>query len=330
VGRFDQEEHSHYVRNYAARDIRLPRIFAKTQGQPSTDKALITPEKIRNCPVYNEFFQRLDIYHFLGITSRPTRHGYGILAVLRPQPADPYDQEQMSAFQELGQHFGQALRIHLRLGSLEARVDTLSRALDTLTFALLVTDAMGNVRLANARAERVLQEADGLLTRAGKLTAASRRASTRLRQFIDAAASATNGKRTSPGGTLLVPRPPFRSSLQLLIAPLPRSGALIGEEPNGAAAILITDPDEDPPSMREALTALFDLTPAEARLTEALATGSTLRQHADAERISFETARTHLKRVFDKTGVHRQSDLVALVQKSPLALVRRPPRIRPR
>ena len=61
------------------------------------------------------------------------------------------------------------------------------------------------------------------------------------------------------------------------------------------------------------LRLLFDLTPAEARLTRHLLEGRTPAEAAMALGIAQETARTHLRRIFAKTGVARQSDLLRLL-----------------
>src|SRR5262245_35879201 len=57
----------------------------------------------------------------------------------------------------------------------------------------------------------------------------------------------------------------------------------------------------------------FDLTPAEARLVVRLITGESLRPCANTLGIKYETVRTHLKSVFQKTGTHRQAELVTVV-----------------
>src|SRR5262249_7329609 len=54
----------------------------------------------------------------------------------------------------------------------------------------------------------------------------------------------------------------------------------------------------------------FDLTPAEARLVVRLITGESLRPCAKVLGIKYETARTYLKSVFQKTKTHRQAQLV--------------------
>ena len=57
----------------------------------------------------------------------------------------------------------------------------------------------------------------------------------------------------------------------------------------------------------------FALSPAEVRLVAYLFAGASLRSSARALGIKYETARTYLKSVFEKTGTHRQAELVLRV-----------------
>ncbi|MNU82908.1 hypothetical protein D3C71_725940 [compost metagenome] len=68
-----------------------------------------------------------------------------------------------------------------------------------------------------------------------------------------------------------------------------------------------------------ALESLFGLTPTEARLLGALATGSSVEHYALQRGVSVGTARVQLKQIQAKTGQHRQSDLVRLVLSSAAA-----------
>ena len=57
----------------------------------------------------------------------------------------------------------------------------------------------------------------------------------------------------------------------------------------------------------------FGLAPAEARLAFHLVAGETLRSAAIKLSISYETARTCLKSIFNKTGTCRQAELVIVI-----------------
>ena len=61
------------------------------------------------------------------------------------------------------------------------------------------------------------------------------------------------------------------------------------------------------------LQALFDLTPAEARMASHITEGKSVEQISLATGIAQNTVRTHLKSVFQKTGVQRQAELVSML-----------------
>ncbi|MDH4985574.1 helix-turn-helix transcriptional regulator [Aminobacter anthyllidis] len=61
------------------------------------------------------------------------------------------------------------------------------------------------------------------------------------------------------------------------------------------------------------LQALFDLTPSEARIASALADGRTIDAIGMDFGIARETVRSHLRSIFAKSGVSKQSSLVRLL-----------------
>ena len=63
----------------------------------------------------------------------------------------------------------------------------------------------------------------------------------------------------------------------------------------------------------ELLQALFDLTPAEARIASLVIDGKSVDSISKIQSVSLNTVRTQLKSVFMKTGVDRQVDLVRLL-----------------
>lgn len=84
-----------------------------------------------------------------------------------------------------------------------------------------------------------------------------------------------------------------------------------------ASAVLVLDDlgREVTPDAAELLKSAFDLTKSEASLFMGLADGGTLRSIAETEGFAYETARAKLKAVMQKTGFHRQADLVKLASR---------------
>lgn len=84
-----------------------------------------------------------------------------------------------------------------------------------------------------------------------------------------------------------------------------------------AKSILLVSDAEQPPTNTpiEVMRQAFGLTAAEATLVANLEREVPLPVAAELMGISFETARSHLKRVFSKTGTRRQSDLLLLMRR---------------
>jgi DNA-binding CsgD family transcriptional regulator len=80
-----------------------------------------------------------------------------------------------------------------------------------------------------------------------------------------------------------------------------------------AAALFVRKAALASPSAFEVIGQTFKLTPTELRVLLALVDVGGVPEVAEALGVASTTIRTHLGRVFDKTGAARQADLVKLV-----------------
>src|SRR5262249_14926820 len=80
------------------------------------------------------------------------------------------------------------------------------------------------------------------------------------------------------------------------------------------AAVLVLTPVTQPQAPPvELVQSLFDLTPAEARVARSLASGKTVADIAGDGGVSRNTILKQLRGVLEKTGCHRQAEVVALL-----------------
>lgn len=70
--------------------------------------------------------------------------------------------------------------------------------------------------------------------------------------------------------------------------------------------------------------AAMGMSPAEARLAQALFEGRELAQYAQDANVAINTARTQLRHIFDKTGCRRQTDLLRLLHALPALKIHAP------
>jgi DNA-binding CsgD family transcriptional regulator len=81
-----------------------------------------------------------------------------------------------------------------------------------------------------------------------------------------------------------------------------------------ASSILIATPvDRSASPSANLLQGLFDLTPAEAKVAQAVALAKTVEEIAIQQNVGIETVRSQLKKVFNKTGTTRQVSLARLL-----------------
>ena len=78
----------------------------------------------------------------------------------------------------------------------------------------------------------------------------------------------------------------------------------------GLCAVFVHEPADTTPQSGEIIGKLFKLTGAELRVLLGLVGGATPAQIAERYGISIATVKTHLARLFEKTGTSRQSELV--------------------
>jgi DNA-binding CsgD family transcriptional regulator len=113
-------------------------------------------------------------------------------------------------------------------------------------------------------------------------------------------------------GFLSVSRPSGRRAFNVMVTPLlaAPAGSIV---PDAVVALFVSDPDAGRISEGEVLAKLYALTHSEAELVRLLALGHSLEEAASKRGVSMNTARSHLKHAFAKTGTSRQGELVRLV-----------------
>jgi DNA-binding CsgD family transcriptional regulator len=98
------------------------------------------------------------------------------------------------------------------------------------------------------------------------------------------------------------------------VSPLhdPANGLLLSAGAVALALVVVARPRPDAEYIERRVRRLYGLTEAEARVTAALTLGETVEQIAAAHGVRISTVRAQVRTIFEKTGVHRQTDLVRL------------------
>jgi DNA-binding CsgD family transcriptional regulator len=123
----------------------------------------------------------------------------------------------------------------------------------------------------------------------------------------------SNAARSATGLGRSIPVRASRTEPAFVAHVVPLRGGGLDVFTGALSIVFITPivPSASPPA--PLLQALFDLTPAEARTASQITAGKSIEQISSTTGIAQNTIRTHLKSVFQKTGVQRQAELVSLL-----------------
>lgn len=273
---------------------------------------IISDSDLERLEYYQDILRPLGLWHAAIMNVHRDGAVLAPMAFMRTRKEGPFGDGEVAALRALAPHFNRALRVTLRLRELEARASAIAEMNDRALVALVLTDAFGRVAESNGSARAILAENDGLILRDGVLRAARSEDCVRLTRLIQEAA----GSRLMPmSGVMQVPRPSSRRPLALVVSPTRAGGSPFGR--SHAVSIAFADPERAPEPSADLLARLYGFTAREAGVAALLLQGLSPKEAADELAMTENTVRTHIRHLFDKTGVERLADLVRLLMQGP-------------
>lgn len=209
-------------------------------------------------------------------------------------------------------HLQRAVAVSRVLDMRRIETQVMKSALDTLDFPLFVIGPGFQFHFANSAAQMLLSQSDFMNNHGGRLRFGDGHVHRKIEIAMQSLRNGSNAKGVNPFGTA------FRDDAQKpwVAHLLPLNSGIVGNariRDEGAFALLLSAPSKgDSTITLEALALLYDLTVTEARVFRLLCAGYPTRKIADELKIAPSTIKTHILRIYEKTGQHRQADLVAL------------------
>ena len=285
-------------------NVRTQRLLASQHPGFITDRDVLTEAEIDAEPVFRDFLI-------------PRGYGNGVATAILVPSGDtiivhaertrddaPVGRDVVNRLDLLRPHFARAALLSSRLELERARAA--AQMLDMLGLPGAVLGREGRILVAN----RLLNDLVPQLVqdRPSRMGLADPHADALL---VEALARLEVGADTETIGS--IPVAASRENPPTIVHVLPVRGAAHDLFASATSIVVLTPVVPGDVPSADVLRGLFDLTPAEARLAGIIASGSQPREAARSLGVAEETARTTLKRVFAKTGVGRQAELVALL-----------------
>ena len=195
---------------------------------------------------------------------------------------------------------------------LMTRLRGLTAAVNNTDVGIMLVDRQCQAVFANAAAEAMLDEQDGLRLNGGMVSGGKLTDTMRLRAAIEHILGADEPWERGVTPVVALNRRDRRP----LLAAVVRADEQPADHGAPAAVLYLFDPEQDLCRLIEPACKLYKLSPVEMRLTCLLADGVSLAEAAERMHIREQTARSYLKQIFGKTGTSRQAELVWLMLKS--------------
>ncbi|MGH6736815.1 MAG: helix-turn-helix transcriptional regulator [Methyloceanibacter sp.] len=315
---------AHYVQLYFDKYVKLDptssAMLLAEVGEPLATADLISYEEFIETRFYTEWVKPQGLVDCVNVILDKSATSVAVFNVFRHEQHGLANDEMRRRMRLVAPHVRRAVLISRVIDLKTTQADTFAAMLDGLSAGMFLVDADGRIVHANAAGHAML--ADGSFLRAvnGRLAPVDPDAASSLREVF--AAAGLDDSAVGTGG-ISVPLT-ARQGEPLVAHALPlTSGARrdTGNAYKAVAALFVHRAPLDTPSPPEVIAKTFKLTPSEIRVLLAVVQVGGVLGVADALGISENTVKTHLKRLYAKTGQSRQADLVRLVAKfsSPLA-----------
>jgi DNA-binding CsgD family transcriptional regulator/PAS domain-containing protein len=297
----------------------MPDVFALWGGRERIDAAPLEEPVLqsqmgnRDDWSDNKYFQAFAVPQ--GITDAVTiglARDNSMVATLtggRHASRGPFTDDELAGLRILAPHLGRAVTISNLFDSLNGRFEMLSATFETNRAGIILVDQQLSILHTNSQALEMLGGGNPIRMVNGKLVLREDLSQSALVAGVASAQAKMGGRGTG------IPTKRNDGSI-LLVHIFPLKDAVIRQGvASRATAAVIVAPSPGPIDLNsETLSLLYDLTPAECRIVNLLVEGLTMAEAAARLGIAPSTVKTHVLRIYEKTGTHRQMELAVLLR----------------
>ncbi|MBY9064364.1 helix-turn-helix transcriptional regulator [Sphingomonas yunnanensis] len=282
--------------------LALDRPHVLSRVNPAFDPATTTNH------YYHAFARPQGLVDVLALPLARDAHGYGSLAFGRHESAPPIGDREMAIMTLLLPHVQRAATINRLIDQAESARRSLALVIDLLTLPAMLVSKTCELIHANSAAARLCEAGDLIRRRGSRLEAVGSDANRTLEAALASVGSNEARRERSAVDIPIWGRDGAAGAIQVLPLLL-RSDR---DHAEAAAAVFVADVRTPFVPPIELAAALYDLTAAEARIFRRLALGETVAEAAAGLGVGASTIKTHMLRIYEKTGLKRRSQLVRL------------------
>jgi DNA-binding CsgD family transcriptional regulator len=261
---------------------------------------------IRRTPFFGELLNPQDVPHNAMIALAAKDDFRAAFNICRSGRQGAFGERERRILERLVPHLCRSVRLAFRIEAYRALQGAQYDVLDRLSVGVILLDQRVRIVYANAAARAHGADGGALHLYGGKVAARSPSHARRLDELIHAAL------RGAPAGAMSAPRPGDGALVTILASSV--RGLDVGRfsdlgMADASVLLFIVDPANRAGIPVSWIMDGYGLTRTEARVAIAASSGLTIPETAGRLGISPNTVKTHLRKVFAKTGANRQAEL---------------------
>ena len=308
----DQEYVDLYLERYFKINPVFPPVMFSQVEQTQTIQDLLPLQEFCRTRFAREWIVPQGICDSLLSTVEKSPVGCTVFMTMRHVRDGFCDEPMRRRFSLILPHVRRALLIGNVVDRQRIEAAALADSLDTMSSAMFIVGSAARIVHANASGYAMVAEARVLSAPGGRLTAGDRVAEQAL---LDSLTTAESGDVALGWRGVAIPLR-SRDDERYVAHVLPLTAGArrkAGVSYGAVAAVFVRMAAFDIPYPPVVIAQEFRLTPAELRVLFSIVDSDGVSEVAEILGIAQATVRTHLHRVFEKTGTSRQADLVKLV-----------------
>lgn len=291
------------LENLASYPLEQPLVLSRTNPEAANE----------GNRYFTEWARPQGLIDLLGIGLTRDSHMLGTLGMGRHESVGPIGKAEVEAARLFVPHLQRAVTISRLLELRQVKAGRFEEVVRRLSTPVFIVASDCRLLWLNQAAEDLLNSTTALMIRSNRLSLRK----PGLGQAL-ARAVARLCEMEQPAGIGSFDAPvELEDGHPLTVHVLPLTGVMGQRTTNAAVFVGPRGRQHDP---CETVGALFGLTPSERRVLACVADGSQLAAIARRLNVGEATARTHLHRIFEKTGMRRQAELIALLASFTLPL----------
>jgi DNA-binding CsgD family transcriptional regulator len=282
-------------------------------GQIVSVPDLMSYDEFRTGRFFREWAQPQGWIDAANAVLEKTATSCAYLTVLRNVASGMVDDELRRRMRLIVPHVRRAVRTGRVIDLTQAEAATYADILDGLSPAIFLVDAEGLIVHGNAASRSLLVKGELLRANNGRLSASDPQVDQALHNALVTAGNSTDDEL---GGKSTAIPIRARTGERYVAQVLPMTAGerrKSGPASTAVAALFVRKAELETAPPSEVIGKTYKLTPTELRVLLAIVNVGGVRQVAGNLGVADTTIKTHLGRLFEKTGVSRQADLVKLV-----------------